>query len=202
MALAQRVTVFETFNRAKSGQKVAEDTWDNQIIPKTASRLKDKYGIAMDPKVMVPTDEKLIDNLFRAGLEMLVECGIYCMDTGRVIKYTEEEVWASLAAAPKSCVIGEGREARTLSPRSFADSRPPLIQGGPTGAPCSEPMFLPIHESYAKEGIVDTIVDGVMQTINGFDPTPNSPWEIAAVKQEAYQVRLAQARAGRPGMGL
>lgn len=102
MALAQRVTVFETFNRAKSGQKVAEDTWDNQIIPKTASRLKEKYGIAMDPKVMVPTDEKLIDNLFRAGLEMLVECGIYCMDTGRVIKYTEEEVWASLAAAPKA----------------------------------------------------------------------------------------------------
>jgi len=41
-----------------------------------------------------------------------------------------------------------------------------------------------------------------MQTINGYDPTPNSPWEMAAVKQEAYQVRLAQARAGRPGMGL
>lgn len=202
MALAQRVTVFEAFNRAKNGPKVVEETWDNEIIPKTASRLKEKYGIAMDKKVMIPTDPTLVDNLFKAGMEMLVECGVYCMDTGRVIKYTEEEVWASIAAAPKSCVIGEGRDARLLSPRSYRDSRPPLIQGGPTGAPCSEQYFLPIHESYAKEGIVDTIVDGVMQTINGYDPTPNSPWEIAAVKQEAYQVRLAQARAGRPGMGL
>jgi len=202
VALAQKVTVFEAFNRAKTGQRVDENTWDYEIIPKTASRLKEKYGIQMDKKVMVPTDTALVGNLFKAGMEMLVECGIYCMDTGRVIKYTEEEVWASIAAAPKSAILGEGRDARLLSPRSYKDTRPPLIQGGPTGAPCSEPLFLPIHESYAKESIVDTIVDGVMQTINGYDPTPNSPWEIAAVRQEAYQVRLAQARAGRPGMGL
>lgn len=202
MALAQKVTVFEAFNRAKTGQRVDENTWDYEIIPKTASRLKEKYGIQMDKKVMIPTDPTTISNLFKAGMEMLVECGVYCMDTGRVIKYTEEEVWASVAAAPGYCTIGEGRDSRRLAPRSYVDSSAPLIQGGPTGAPCSEQYFLAIHESYAKESIVDTIVDGVMQTINGYDPTPNSPWEIAAVKQEAYQVRLAQARAGRPGMGL
>jgi methylamine--corrinoid protein Co-methyltransferase len=202
VALAQKVTVFEAFNRAKNGERVDENAWDYEIIPKTASRLKEKYGIQMDKKVMVPTDPTLIGNLFKAGMEMLVECGVYCMDTGRVIKYTEEEVWASVAAAPGYCTIGEGRDSRWLGPRSYTDPNPPLIQGGPTGAPCSEQYFLAIHESYAKEAIVDTIVDGVMQTINGYDPTPNSPWEIAAVKQEAYQVRLAQARAGRPGMGL
>jgi methylamine---corrinoid protein Co-methyltransferase len=202
LTLTQRITVFEAFNRAKTGQKVVEDTWDNEIIPKTASRLKEKHGIKMDKQVLIPTDPVLIGNLFKAGMEMLVECGVYCMDTGRVIKYTEEEVWASIAAAPKWAMIGEGRDARMLQPRSYLDSRPPLIQGGPTGAPCSERNFLGIHESYAKEGIVDTIVDGVVQTVNGYDPTPNSPWEIAAVKNEAYMVRLAQARAGRPGMGL
>lgn len=202
MALAQKVTVFEAFNRAKSGQKVAEDTWDNEIIPKTASRLKEKYGIKMDKKVLIPTDPVMVDNLFKAGMEMLVECGVYCMDTGRVIKYTEQEVWASIAASPNQCTIGEGKDSRRLASRTYHSSTPPLIQGGPTGAPCSEQLFLSIHESYAKESIVDTIVDGVMQTINGYDPTPNSPWEMAAVKQEAYQVRLAQARAGRPGMGL
>jgi len=201
-ALAQRVTVFEAYNRAKSGPRVDENTWDYEIIPKTATRLKEKYGIQMDKKVIIPTDPALIDNLFKAGMEMLVECGVYCMDTGRVIKFTEEEVWASVAAAPKSLIVGEGRDVRTIAPRSYEDSRPPLIQGGPTGAPCSEDQFLNIHLSYAKEGIVDTIVDGVVQTIEGYDPSPISPWEIAAVKQEARLVRLAQARAGRPGMGL
>jgi methylamine---corrinoid protein Co-methyltransferase len=200
--VGQRITVFEAYNRARTGERVDENTWDYELIPKTASKLKEKYGIQMDKKVMVPTDPKLIDNIFKAGMEMLVECGVYCMDTGRVIKYTEEEVWASVASAPKTFTVGEGRESRTIVGRSYQDSRPPLIQGGPTGAPCSEDMFLPIHESYAKEGIVDSIVDGVIQTIQGNDPTPISPWEIAAVKQEAYLVRLAQARVGRPGMGL
>ncbi len=201
-AVGQKITVFEAYQRAKTGPKMAEETWDYELIPKTASALKEKHSIAMDKSLMVPTDDALCDRLFKAGLEMLLTCGVYCMDTGRVVKYSEEEVWASLAAAPKSAVIGEGRDARKLKPRAYTDERPPLIQGGPTGAPCSEEMFLPIHESYAKEGIVDTIVDGVMQTFHGYDPTPNSPWEIAAVKSEAYMVRLAQARAGRPGMGL
>ena len=49
---------------------------------------------------------------------------------------------------------------------------------------------------------MDTIVDGVLQTIQGHDPVPNSPWEIAAVKAEAKMVRDAQERAGRSGMGL
>lgn len=202
MALAKTLTVFDIYDRAKAGTKMEEKEWDTKIIPQTAAKLKKKYNIKMDKTVIIPTDEELINNLFKAGLEMLVECGIYCIDTGRVIKYTEEEVLASINAAPKSAVYGEGKNAVLLAPRSYQDSRPPIIQGGPTGAPCSEEHFLGIHQSYAQEPMVDTIVDGVLQTINGHDPVPNSPWEIAAVKSEAIMVRAAQIRAGRSGMGL
>lgn len=202
MALAKKVTVFDVFDRAKTGRKVDEQEWDNKIIPQTATRLKEKYGIKMDKKVIVPTDQTLIDNLFKAGLEMLVECGVYCMDTGRVIKYTEEEVLTSVSAAPSRAILGEGKDAVTLACRSHKDSRPPIIQGGPTGAPVSENMFIACHQSYAQEPLVDTIVDGVLQTINGKDPVPGSPWEIAAVKSEAIMIRAAQLRAGRPGMAL
>lgn len=202
MALSKRVTVFDVFDRAKSGAKLDENIWDNKVIPETASRLKEKYGIKMDKKVIVPTDKTLIDNLFKAGLEMLVECGVYCMDTGRVIKYTEEEVLAAIKAAPSKAILGEGKDAVVLACRSHKDSRPPVIQGGPTGAPVSEEMFIACHQSYAQEPMIDTIVDGVLQTINGHDPVPNSPWEIAAVKSEAVMIRAAQMRAGRPGMAL
>jgi methylamine--corrinoid protein Co-methyltransferase len=202
MALTKKVTVFDVFDRAKSGQKVDENVWDNKIIPQTASRLKEKYGIKMDKKVMIPTDKTLINNLFKAGLEMLVECGVYCMDTGRVIKYTEEEVLTSVTTAPSRVLLGEGKDAVMLECRSYKDSRPPLIQGGPTGAPVSEDVFIANHQSYAQEPLVDAIVDGVLQTINGHDPVPGSPWEIAAVKSEAIMVRAAQLRAGRPGMSL
>lgn len=202
MALSKKVTVFDVFDRAKTGPKVDERDWDNKIIPQTASRLKEKYGIKMDKKVIVPTDKTLINNLFKAGLEMLVECGVYCMDTGRVIKFTEEEVLTSVNAAPRRVTLGEGKDAVVMECRSYQDSRPPIIQGGPTGAPVSEDMFIACHQSYAQEPLVDTIVDGVLQTINGHDPVPGSPWEIAAVKSEAILIRAAQLRAGRPGMAL
>ena len=202
MALAKRVTVFDAYDRSKSGPKVDEKEWDYKIIPQTASRLKQKYGIKMDKKTILPTDRQLIDGLFQAGLEMLVECGVYNIDTKRVIKYTEEEVRSAIQAAPSRAVIGEGKDAVELACRGYDDRRPPLIQGGPTGAPVSEQYFLQVHQSYAQEPLVDTIVDGVLQTINGHDPVPNSPWEIAAVKSEAILIRAAMTRAGRSGMGL
>jgi len=202
MTYKQRVGVFEAYNRARTGPKVLESDWDNVIIPSTLTRLKEKYDIKMDKKVIIPTDQVLINKLFKAGLEMLVETGIYCFSTGRVIKYTEEEVLTAIKDTPKEFWLGEGKDAVLMKDRKHNDTRPPIIQGGPTGAPVSEEQFLNMHEAYAKEPLVDTIVNGVLQTIHGNDPKPDSPWEIAAVRSEVMQIRLACTRAGRPGMGL
>lgn len=201
-AIGKNVTVFDVYDRAKTGPKMEEKEWDFKLIPQTARKLKEKYGIKMDKKTIIPEDKELIDKLFNAGLEMLVECGIYCMDTGRVIKYTKDEVLHAIKAAPDHFTYGEGREAINVVPRSYDSPKAPVIQGGPTGSPCSEEMFLPIHQSYAQELIINTIVDGVLQTVMGKDPVPGSPWEIMAVRSEALQVREAQVRAGRKGMGL
>lgn len=201
-AIGKGITLFDVYDRAKAGPKVAEKDWDYKIIPQTAAALKKKYNIKMDKKTIIPEDKELINNLFNAGLDMLVETGIYCIETGRVIKYTRDEVLYAIENAPKQFIFGEGKEANIVTPRHSSSTKAPLIQGGPTGSPCSEEMFLAIHQSYAQERIVDTIVDGVMQTVMGKDPVPNSPWEIMAVRSEAAQVREAQVRAGRKGMGL
>ena len=202
-ALPERMTVFHAWERARRGPKVDEKTWDFEIIPQTATRLKEKYGIHMDAKVMIPTDPDLLRRLYEAGLEMLIECGVYIIETGRVVKYTKDEVLFTVAQAPKYATIGEGAvHYRPLAPRSWDSTKPPIIQGGPTGAPCSEQHFLGIHESYAKEGIVDCIVDGVLERINGYNPAPESPAEVWASKQEMMLVRQAQAKACRSGMGL
>lgn len=202
MTYKERVGIFEAYHRATTGPRISEDEWDNEIIPGTLSKLKQKYNIKMDKKQIIPTDPELIDHIFKAGLEMLATTGVYCIDTGRVIKYTEDEILTALKAAPKKFYLGEGNDAILMQDRKHDDCRPPVIQGGPTGAPVSEEQFLNMHEAYAKEPLVDTIVNGVLQTIHGFDPTPNTPWEIAAVRSEVQMLRLAQARVGRPGMGL
>ena len=202
MTYKKRVGIFEAYNRALKGDRVEESDWDYKIIPGNATRLKEKYDIKIDKNVIVPTDDKLVNNIFKAGLEMLIETGIYCIDTGRVIKYTEEEILLAIKDTPKEFNLGEERDAVQMKPRSYKDTRPPVIQGGPTGSPVAEADFIAMHQAYANEPLIDTIVNGVMQTIDGNDPIPNSPWEIAAVRAEVMQLRLAQAQAGRPGMGL
>jgi methylamine--corrinoid protein Co-methyltransferase len=196
------VDVFEAFNRAKTGPKVSEKEWDFKIIPQSASALKKKYGIKFNEKEVIPTDKDTINSLFLAGMEMLVQNGVYCINTGRVIKVTEEEVKEAIKKAPDKLVIGEGRDAVDMVPRSPQDSRWPIVQGGPTGAPVSEEIFLPMMQSYAQEAIVDCIVSGVMNTVEGNEPFPNSPWEIKGTRMEVALVRQACHKVGRPGMGL
>lgn len=202
MAFEDRVGVFETYDRARTGPKMDENEWDRKLTYQTAKRIKEKYKLKFDRSKIIPEDTDMIDRLFQAGLEMFLEMGIYCMDTGRIIKYTEDEIMMAVAGAPKKLTLGEGRDARELMPRGFDDPRPPLVQGGPTGAPVTESLFVAMHEAYAREPLVDTIVNGVLSTINGREPKPGSPWEIAAVRGEAALIRLAMTRAGRPGMGM
>lgn len=200
--LRERIGVFETYDRARTGPKMDEKEWDQKRTFQTAHKLKEKYKLQFDRSKIIPTDEDMIDRLYQAGLEMLVEMGVYCMDTGRIIQYTEEEVLTAVAGAPRELTLGEGRDARILAPRKFDDPRPPLCQGGPTGAPVSEEVFVATHEAFAREPLVDTIVNGVLATINGREPKPGSPWEIAAVKGEVSMIRQAMTRAGRPGMAM
>ena len=202
MAFKEKVGVFETYDRARSGPRYDEKEWDRKLTLKTAQKLKEKYKLKFDRSMIIPIGTDMIDRLFQAGLDMLVEMGVYCIDTGRVIKYTEDEVMMAVAGAPRVITLGEGRDSRQLAGRSFDDPQPPLCQGGPTGAPVSEDIFIAMHEAYAREPLVDTIVNGVLATINGREPTPGSPWEIAAVKAEVSMIRMAMTRAGRPGMAM
>ena len=108
-----------------------------------------------------------MEKLFNAGFEMLLDCGIYCTDTHRIVKYTEAEIWDAINNVQKEFTLGTGREAVNVRKRGVGDKRKPIVQGGPTGSPISEDVFMPVHMSYALEKEVDTIVDGVMTSVRG-----------------------------------
>ena len=50
--------------------------------------------------------------------------------------------------------------------------------------------------------MVDGIVSGVINTINGRSVVTDSPWEIKATMSEIRHIREAVSMAGRPGMGI
>jgi methylamine--corrinoid protein Co-methyltransferase len=170
-------------------------------IPMKAMELKQKYGLDFKGE-FIPTDKDMMEKLFHAGIEMLLECGIYCTDTHRIVKYTEDEIWDAINNPQKEFVLGTGREAINVRKRSIADKKKPFIQGGPTGSPISEDVFLPVHMSYALEKEVDAIVNGVMTTVRGKAPVPKSPYEVLAAKTETRLIKDACAMAGRPGMAV
>jgi methylamine--corrinoid protein Co-methyltransferase len=201
MAASRPIDIFEAYERAVHGPKVPEKEFDYSIIPTNLMKLKQKYDIKFG-KEIIPEDKELINNLFLAGMEMLVTTGMYNADTGRLIKITEEEVKEGVKKAPKRLVMGENRDAAYFNPRHGNEAAKPIIQGGPTGAPVSEDIFIQVMQSYAQEAVIDTLVNGVMATIEGHPAKTNTPWEIRATMAELRAVREARTRAGRPFMGI
>jgi methylamine--corrinoid protein Co-methyltransferase len=201
MAAARPLTIGDVYNRFAKGKKVAESDWDYTIVPTKLTELKEKYKLNFGNK-FIPEDKTTINNLFLAGLEMLVETGYYCADLGRVMKVTEEEVWEGIKKTPTKLIMGEGRDIARFYPRRGNSPVKPIIQGGPTGSPVSEDIFVQVMQSYAQEGVVDTLVNGVITTLEGNPAKTNTPWEIYAVMAELRAVKEARVRAGRPGMGV
>jgi len=201
MTFTKSVTCFDFYDRAQTGEKTTQDDWDLMTIPMKAMELKQKYNLDFGTE-FVPTDKDQMERLFKAGFEMLLECGIYCTDTKRIVKYTEDELWDAINNPMPAFQLGTGRDAVQMKKREVGDKRKPIVQGGPTGSPISEEMFSAVHMSYALEKEVDTIVNGVMMTVRGKPPIPGSPYEVLAAKSETRIIKNAAAMAGRPGMAV
>ena len=202
MAATRPLTITDVYERFVKGKKVKVEDWDYKVIPENLTALKEKYNIKIDENTIIPEDKELINNLFLAGMEMLVTTGYYCQDLGRVMHVTEEEVWEGIKKTPKKLILGEGRDIARFYPRHGNSPVKPIIQGGPTGSPISEDVFVQVMQSYAQEGVVDDLVDGVMTTIEGHPAKAGTPYEIRATMAELRATKEARERAGRPGLGV
>lgn len=199
MVAKRYVDVFEAYDRFAKGHKVEESVWDYEVIPKSASAMKKRYDLDFRGGI-IPTDQDMVDRLFLAGVDFLLTNGIYNKDTGRVMTITEDELYEGLKMAPKSLRLGTGKERCKCKARHGNSATRPIIEGGPTGSPVSESVYEAMIQSYAQEPMVDTIVSGVLNTIEGHAAETNSPWELKATMAEIRHVRQATALAGRPGM--
>ena len=201
MAAQRALTITDVYDRFVKGKKVTAEDWDYKVIPENLTALKQKYNLSFG-KDIIPEDKEVKENLFNAGLEMLVTTGFYCQDLGRVMHVTEEEVWEGIKKTPTKLILGEGKDIARFYPRHGNAPVKPIIQGGPTGSPISEDVFVQVMQSYAQEGVVDTLVNGVMTTIEGHPAKTRTPYEIRATMAELRATKEARVRAGRPGLGV
>jgi methylamine--corrinoid protein Co-methyltransferase len=201
MVVSKPISVFEAYDRFLDGKKTREDIWDYVTVPNNAAMIKNKYGIEFGRNI-IPEDKDEMSQLFDAGVEMLVTTGFYNPDLGTVMQVTEAEVYEGIKKATRKLRLGRGRDEIMCERRRGNSPAKPVIQGGPTGAPVSEEIFVTMMQGYAQEATVDTLVSGVMSTVSGHASTANTPWEIKATLAEIRAMREGMARAERPGMAI
>lgn len=211
MVRARFLMLTDVYDRAVTGEKMDEKKYDFKVIPEITEKMCKEYDLwpagAIAKSSFVPESNDQADRIFRAGWDLLVECGQYNIDTNRIVKVADDEVREGLKRCPKELWLGGpgGKDAAHMIPRKVDGVNyevKPLTQGGPTGAPITEPVFIKLMQSYAQEACVDTIVDGVLNTIEGVPGLPETPREVKAVMSEVTWIRIACMEAGRSGMAI
>jgi len=195
-------TYLEICSRSKTGPKVSKEDWDLDYIIGEVRNLVSEYNFSWDKNILIPTDEKLLDRIFEAGKRLICKTGVFNLTTGRIIKFTENEIEDGLRQMKKELVMGEGKDAVTLYARKIEDKRDPIIWGGNPGCPTPEEIFYENVLSVAKEPIIDLLTCGSLVDIDGFKVEGNHPTEVLAACRELKYLHKALQEVGRPGMGM
>jgi methylamine--corrinoid protein Co-methyltransferase len=194
--------LMDIIQRCLTGPIVDEQQFDAEHVTLGLRRVLKQYDIHLDRSHVVNLDDALADRVWEAALEFLSSCGIYCLDTGRVIMFSRVEIEQILSEAPQEVWLGSGKDRVRERFRSIGETRPPLNMGGPVGTPVSEELFYPVMLSYVQEPGVDVVCPATLGTIKGCDIRTRSPLEIMAAWQEFDQMMKVLQEVKRPGMAV
>ncbi len=196
------VPQWEVWKRAETGPICPQSVFELKRLFPTIKKLVKQYGLKYDPQQLLPVDEAMIDNTFKAGVELLSKVGIWCTDTERIIEFTEDEIRQAIADTPSIVNIGEGKEAKTVIHRNLDDPRMPNAVVGPICDPISDDLAQIAYEAYAHEPAVESLYIGTLGEVRGMPVKTGSPFEMQVEKMEMSRAREAARRAGRPGLCL
>ncbi|MGI6285059.1 monomethylamine:corrinoid methyltransferase [Neomoorella humiferrea] len=195
------VSLWDVLDRARNGEKVLEKDFDMAIFRKV-QELNKEYKIKYNPATPIPSDDQMADRLFEAGLRLYLELGSYCTNTGRVIKFTEQEIKEALVAAPSELVLGEGNDAVKMVHRDVEGEQEPIVCAGiQTALYSDKKMAFKIYKGCAKDRCVDGIWGGILSKIEDkYEVIAGTPSEIYGYRCATEILREAIIAAGRPGM--
>ena len=194
------LSLLDIAERTQKGPKMDENAWNMGLFRKM-NELTEKYQLVYpDDGSFFNMDDDLADRAFQAGIELLVDTGVYCISTGRVIRFSRQEVMDAIRAMPAEVRVGEGKDARVLKKRRLGEREALNFRSG-HHAPWSEEFAPLVIKNFAQipscdylEGINFAVVDG--REIHGM------PMEVYAARREAAWLREGVRKAGRPGLAI
>lgn len=197
------VQILDVMEKALNGKPMSETDYQLKVFaPKVQEKVRE-HKIKFDPNNPIPNDGSLADDIFEAGMELLLDVGAYCTTSGRVISYTEAEIKNALRTAPSKVHFGEGKDRKALVNRKVGDKTPPWCLLGAGGGACSsDRSFLTLVEGYAEIPETNGITTPAITRVGGMRVRPASPLEVLAAQRNAVLAREACNRAGRQGIPI
>ena len=192
---------WEVMDRCDRGPLQKEKQYDMQIA-RAARKQAVAFDIRFDPESVIPDDDDLADRLYQAALAFFVENGVYCRDTGRLVRFSRREVEEAVKNAPPSITYGQGRDTAVMTSRKVEDPKPPFITMTAVGTPVAEERFVAMMQSFVQEPLAQTFSSAFSQTVNGRVIKAGSPQETEAAIWNVIKLREAARRAGRPTIGI
>ena len=195
------ISLLDIAERTQKGRKMPEDAWNMSLFHKISELVK-RYNIPNYTKdtPFLNLDDDLPERAFQAGVDLLVEHGVYCITTGRVVKLSKEEVMEAVRESPKELIVGSGKDARVMKQRK--------VEG------TEKLNFCPGHHSPFTQDLAPIVVKNFAQIprtdfIEGFNFTEVDGYEIFGAPLEAYAsrrevswIREGIRKAGRPGLSI
>jgi methylamine--corrinoid protein Co-methyltransferase len=203
MTTSNRGRYLDYWARCETGPICFKKQFDTDVYWKNLTEITKKYNIVYDPNTPVPVDDEVLDRLWNAAVEFVLACGVLCVDTERLIKFTEDEIIEGLANLPTEVVWGEDKDSITIKHRGFEDydsGKNPVFTVGRLSGPVSQDVYDAVCLGYAKEPLIDIVqFQGAVAEIMGVPIKPSSPFEMLAEMQRTAIVKDVLRRAGRPG---
>ena len=190
----------QILDKAHSGPVCTLNEWGSKLYKTIGEKLK-KYGLGKtcDTANPINTDDELADRFYQAGYELVLEMGVFCQDTDRIIKVTEREIDEAIRNAPREVVLGKGNDTVVLKSRKPEDKLKPL-SASPMGHLITEDVYVRLHQGIAQHREIDILRSGTLATMFGRPVLAGSPYETAVGMYQARLTREALWRAGRSGM--
>jgi methylamine--corrinoid protein Co-methyltransferase len=193
----------EIYRRATTGEICSEKDFDLKRFIPAVRRLVKKYGIKYDPNTVVPSDDDLAERVWQAGRDLLLEIGVYCVDTERVITFEPAELSQALSQSPRPVVLGSGQQARTIPVRRPEGDVPPFFSLGACGAGVTnDDVFMSLTQAYCELPYADAVASPAMTSLNGMPIVAGSPLEVEGCVRTVIMTKEAVRRANRHGLAV
>jgi methylamine--corrinoid protein Co-methyltransferase len=194
--------ILEICQRAQNGPKIDKETFDLDKVFANARGLCQKYEIVYDPQTPVPSDDDLADRVYKAAVDFVIQTGVYCPDTSRIIRFTRNETLEAVANARGRCIMGESKDRYVWTPRLPDSDTQPWYHVGTGIVNTDERIAFDLVKAYAGIRQANSVSVPAMETIGSQPVSSGTPTEILGAIRGIKIARDALRHAGRPGLAI